>query len=106
MQYINRLTRPPSTICSRFIWPINSINTYESRKFEAEVHSYFVRPTFDGRHRITYFFAVLRKQRFSFSVLLSECFPVLKIIHLHLFKLRRCSFSLVLILSALAIMYP
>src|SRR6218665_3301997 len=50
-RYVNMLTRPPSTVCSRFIRPINSINTSESRKFEAEVHSYFVRPTFDGRHR-------------------------------------------------------
>src|SRR6218665_2531706 len=53
MHYIDLLTRPPSTVCSRFIWPINSINTSESRKFEAEVHSYFVRPTFDGRHNIS-----------------------------------------------------
>src|SRR6218665_1652149 len=48
-RYINMLTRPPST---RSVWPINSINTSESRKFGSEVHSYFVRPTFDGRHRI------------------------------------------------------
>src|SRR6218665_3615480 len=46
-RYINMLTRPPST---RSVWPINSINTSESRKSGSEVHSYFVRPTFDGRH--------------------------------------------------------
>src|SRR6218665_263377 len=51
-RYINKLTRPPSTVCSRFIWPINSINTSESRKFGSEVRSHFVRPTFDGRHNI------------------------------------------------------
>src|SRR6218665_3381307 len=50
-RYINMLTRPPST---RSVWPINSINTSESRKFGSEVHSYFVRPIFDGRHNTAY----------------------------------------------------